>query len=78
MTHTARQLLAEALELPDDARADLVAALVESLDREADSPEQVEASWSAEIGRRLRDVESGTVTPVPVGTGPPHHLRFRG
>lgn len=65
MTHTARQLLAEALELPDDARADLAAALVESLDRESDSPSVVDASWSTEIQRRLQDVETGAVKPVP-------------
>ena len=65
MTQTARQLLADALELPDDDRAGLAAALVESLDREADSPGEVEASWSAEIQRRLREVESGAVKPVP-------------
>lgn len=65
MTLTARQLLADALELPDDDRAGLAAALVESLDREPDPPDEVEASWSAEIQRRLHEVESNLVTPVP-------------
>lgn len=65
MTPTVRHLLAEALALPEDARADLAAALVESLDETADAPADVEASWSAEIQRRLNEIESGAVKPVP-------------
>lgn len=64
MTPTARHLLAEALTLPEDARADLAAALVESLEETTDAPADVEASWSAEIQRRVSEVESGAVKPV--------------
>ena len=61
----AKKLLEEALELPDDSRAELAAALIESLDEPGDSADEVESSWSAEIERRIRDVESGAVKPIP-------------
>ena len=65
MTPTARWLLADALELPDDVRAELASALVDSLDHEVDPPAEVEASWSAEIQRRIHDIESGAVKTIP-------------
>jgi putative addiction module component (TIGR02574 family) len=61
----AKKLLEAALELPDDSRAELAAALIESLDEPGDSVDEVESSWSAEIERRIRDVESGAVKPIP-------------
>ena len=38
--------------MPEDARADLAAALLESLDEPTD--EDVEAAWADEIARRIR------------------------
>ncbi len=64
MTSAIQDLLAEALRLPEDARADLAAAIVESLDDTTDGPAEVEASWSAEIQQRVADLESGLVKPV--------------
>jgi putative addiction module component (TIGR02574 family) len=61
----AKKLLEKALELPDESRAELAAALIESLDERGDSADEVESSWSAEIERRIRDVESGAVKPIP-------------
>jgi len=57
------QLLNDALRLPDEQRAALAAALIDSLDHGVD--EDAEAAWSVEIARRLREVESGQVKTVP-------------
>ena len=65
MTPRARRLLADALELPDDVRAELASAPVDSLYHEVDPPVVVEASWSAEIQRRIHDIESGAVKTIP-------------
>lgn len=63
MTRLAEKILGEALELPEGDRADLAAALLESLDEDVD--EEVEAAWSEEIARRIQEVESGAVKPIP-------------
>ena len=63
MSSTVKKILEEALELPENARADLAAAVLESLEGSAD--EGVEAAWSDEIARRIREVESGAVKPIP-------------
>jgi putative addiction module component (TIGR02574 family) len=57
MTHLAAALLADALRLTEDARAELAAELIASLDgpRDADTRE----AWEAEIGRRIEAIESG-------------------
>ena len=57
------RLLKEALKLPQDARAALAASLLDSLDQEVD--EDAESAWQAEIDRRLRELDSGRVKPVP-------------
>ena len=56
-------LLKEALKLPPEARAALAGCLLESLDQEVD--EGVEAAWQVEIDRRLREIDSGKVKPIP-------------
>ena len=53
------RLLAEAMKLPPAARSDLASALIHSLDTEVD--DGVEAAWSAEIARRIRDLDEGRV-----------------
>ena len=52
-----------AMELPPDSRAMLAGHLLESLDQ----PEQMEvdAAWSEEIERRIRDVDEGRVKLIP-------------
>lgn len=52
-----------ALSLSGEDRADLIAALIESLDSEAE--EGVEESWRIEIDRRSRELESGAVKSIP-------------
>lgn len=63
MVPDVRRVLEDALKLPRDARAALVGTLMDSLDPEVD--EGAEAAWSDEIARRLRDLKSGAITPVP-------------
>ena len=58
----AKQLLAEALRLPDQERAAIAGHLIESPDRQID--EDVEA-WSIEIGRRLLRLEAGVAETIP-------------
>lgn len=55
--------MAEALELPTEARAELAGRLLESLDQEVD--DDVEELWRAEIGRRVKELDEGTAKTVP-------------
>ncbi len=57
------KLLKEALRLSPEARAALAASLLESLEEGVD--EGVEAAWAAEIAKRIRELDSGAVAPVP-------------
>jgi len=57
------ELLEEALKLSPEARAALATSLLESLDEAVD--EGAEAAWAEEIGKRIRDLDSGAVTSVP-------------
>lgn len=56
MTETER-LLTEALNLPEQDRADLAVRLLESLDGHAD--DDVDATWAKEIERRCAALDSG-------------------
>jgi putative addiction module component (TIGR02574 family) len=57
------KLLREALSLPEDARLDLVVALLESVEG-APTQEGIGGAWSAEAKRRLEEVRTGAVKPV--------------
>ena len=63
MTPDPGKLLEEALKLSPEARAALAASLLESLDEEID--EGAEAAWAEEIAKRIHDLDSGAVTPIP-------------
>ncbi len=63
MSPETEKLLLEALRLPPEVRAALAGHLIESLDREVE--EGVEAAWSAEIARRMAELEAGKVRAVP-------------
>jgi putative addiction module component (TIGR02574 family) len=58
MTKAAEAVLAEALRLDVDARAELAAEILASLDGPADP--DAEAAWATEIQRRVAAIESGT------------------
>ena len=63
MNAPAEKLFEEALRLPDTARAELAACLIQSLDTKTD--EDVEAAWDVEIGRRIAELDAGLVEPIP-------------
>jgi putative addiction module component (TIGR02574 family) len=56
-------VLAEALRLDDDARAELAAELLASLEGPADP--DAERAWDAEIERRIEAIEAGTISLEP-------------
>jgi len=61
------QVLAQALALPREDRARLADALLESLepdDGEAPTEAAWEQAWTAELDRRLRDLDEGRATSI--------------
>jgi putative addiction module component (TIGR02574 family) len=56
MTREARELVNEALALPLDERAEIVAELLESLEP---AEEDVQAAWAAEIETRVAAARAG-------------------
>ena len=63
MMTNADTILSNALQLPVDQRARLAAELIESLEDESEN--DAESAWDAEIARRLDELDSGDVQPVP-------------
>jgi putative addiction module component (TIGR02574 family) len=60
---THAELLQRALELPADDRLALASELLESVEGPED-PEWA-AAWAAELDRRVRELDSGAVKPIP-------------
>ena len=63
MTKEVVELFKRASDLPDSDRATLAGLLIGSL--ESDHEPDVESAWSTEIERRLHELDSGIVKPVP-------------
>jgi putative addiction module component (TIGR02574 family) len=63
MTQEVSELLKKALALPAEARAALAGSLLDSLDDTLDA--SAEEQWSREIARRIAELDSGKVKPVP-------------
>ena len=63
MTQEVSELLKKALALPPEARAALAGSLLESLDDIVDAC--AEEEWNEEIARRIQELDSGKVKPVP-------------
>lgn len=59
MARSAAEILKDTLALPPEARAEIADALFESLDDPAD--QDVERAWSAEIARRMQQIDAGEV-----------------
>ena len=57
------ELLKKALSLPPEARAALAGSLLESLDDTVDLT--AEEEWNEEIARRILELDSGKVKPIP-------------
>ena len=63
MSKAAQSVLADALRLEPETRAELAAELLASLDGPADP--DAEAAWDVEIERRIAAIEAGTVRLEP-------------
>lgn len=63
MTKAGAALLADALRLSPEVRAELAAELLASLDGPADP--DAETAWAAEIERRVDAIEAGSVALEP-------------
>jgi len=63
MKRDAAEILKDALALPTEARAALAGSLLESLDTEVD--EDAEAACASEINRRVAELETGVLRPIP-------------
>ena len=59
MSKALQTVLADALRLEPDARAEVAAELLASLDGPADP--DAEAAWDAEIDRRVEAIDAGAV-----------------
>jgi len=57
------ELLEKALSLPPEARAALAVSLLDSLEDTVDAT--AEEEWNKEIARRVAELDSGKVKPVP-------------
>lgn len=75
MTSQSAKLLEDALSLPESDRADLAAQLIDSLDPGSDP--DAEAAWAEEIKRRIDEIDSGTVKPIPWDEARPKMFRRR-
>jgi putative addiction module component (TIGR02574 family) len=63
MSATVSELLRQALQLEPKARAELAALLLDSV--QAEPKEDVDSAWAAEVARRVRELESGSVATIP-------------
>jgi putative addiction module component (TIGR02574 family) len=63
MSPDVSELLKKALALPAEARAALAGSLLDSLDDSVDV--SAEEEWNNEIARRIEELDSGKVRPVP-------------
>ena len=58
------EILEAALQLSPEQRGALASSLIQSLEDEPPDPD-AEAAWEAEIMRRIEEIESGAVKPIP-------------
>jgi putative addiction module component (TIGR02574 family) len=63
MTQKSQVVLAEALKLPSNERAEVAERLIASLDEAPDTG--VEQAWQEEVQRRLGQIERGEVNTIP-------------
>ncbi|MEI9962139.1 MAG: addiction module protein [Limisphaerales bacterium] len=60
---TIRALEKEVLELPPKSRARFAEKIIETIDDYTDP--EIESAWTEEIGRRVKEIESGKVKGTP-------------
>jgi putative addiction module component (TIGR02574 family) len=63
MTPQTAQLLQDVLRLPESERSELAAKIIDSLDPTTDT--ELDSAWGEEIRRRIEELDSGAVKPVP-------------
>jgi putative addiction module component (TIGR02574 family) len=63
MTRAAKAVLADALRLGPDERAELAVEVLASLDGPADA--EAESAWELEVRRRIEAIDAGTVELEP-------------
>jgi putative addiction module component (TIGR02574 family) len=63
MSRDPAEILRAVLELRPEGRAALADSLLASLDSEID--EDAQAAWQVEVHRRLRELDSQAIAPVP-------------
>ncbi len=62
MAPSTQQLLKDALQLPDQQRAELVVELLDSLPSVESGQERSDAQWLEEIERRARAAQAGSAS----------------
>ena len=65
MSPEADELLKKAMALSPEERGALAASLIESLEEGGILDLDAEAAWQHEVARRMEEIESGKVKPVP-------------
>lgn len=65
MSPEADELLKKAMALPPQERGALAASLFDSLEEGSELDLDAEAAWQQEVARRMEEIDSGKVEPVP-------------
>ncbi|PHV08261.1 hypothetical protein CSQ96_06245 [Janthinobacterium sp. BJB412] len=60
------KLVVEALRLTLGERAILAQLLLDSLDGEGDSGEEIDEAWAVEVDRRIAELDAGEVKGIPI------------
>ena len=65
MAHSLLEIEKDALRLSPEDRARLAVRLLSSLEKAAESPEEIEKLWIAEAERRFQELRDGVVQGMP-------------
>jgi putative addiction module component (TIGR02574 family) len=65
MAHSLLEIEKDALRLSPEDRARLAVRLLSSLEKAAESPEEIEKLWIAEAERRFQELRDGVVQGIP-------------
>jgi putative addiction module component (TIGR02574 family) len=65
MSPEADEILKKAMALPPKERGALAASLFDSLEEGSELDLDAEAAWQQEVVRRMEEIDSGKVKPIP-------------
>jgi putative addiction module component (TIGR02574 family) len=65
MAHSLVDLEKDVMRLPAEDRAHLAVRILSSLEKTAESPEEIEKLWIAEAERRFQELRDGVVQGIP-------------